>query len=149
MLNMAESEKRNLTSREQLEFNENHNRIERLNDDITSLEKNREAELDAREAALKNHRDSNYRAPINGKNSMQKDDLKNYNLLNAIRSVASGESSMEREVSADLARKTGRQPGGLLIPMRALLNAVTVTTGDEDGAALVPVEHGSFISALR
>src|SRR5690606_29603714 len=63
-----------------------------------------------------------------------------------------GEVCHERDISRDLARRSGRDPSGILVPMEVLSRAITVGDGSGgagDGASLVPTEHGSFISALR
>lgn len=75
-----------------------------------------------------------------------------YNLIRAVAAVASGDWSQagyEREVSQELAHRSGRNPRGLYVPFAALQTR-TLTTAGGSGAALVPAEHYSeLIDILR
>lgn len=75
-----------------------------------------------------------------------------YNLIRAVAAVASGDWSQagyEREVSQELAHRSGRNPRGLYVPFAALQTR-TLTTAGGSGAALVPAEHHSeLIDILR
>lgn len=78
------------------------------------------------------------------------EDHEPYNLLRAVRCAANGQNCHERELSQDLARKSGMEPGGILVPVRELVRSLSVL-GDSGakGGSLVPVEHREFIDVLR
>jgi HK97 family phage major capsid protein/HK97 family phage prohead protease len=84
-----------------------------------------------------------------GLNSQER---KQYSLLSAFRSAAAGRDigGFEREISDEIAKRTGKEARGFYIPTDIFKRDLTVGT-DTAGGFLKPTDHlgGEFIDALR
>ena len=82
---------------------------------------------------------------------MTEKEVRQYSLMNAIRSAASGKfSGFEAEVSEELARQYGKEARGFYVPTDIFKRDLVVGT-DANGGYLKPTDHlgGEFIDALR
>lgn len=83
---------------------------------------------------------------------MNTQERKQYSLLNAFRAAAAGREigGFEREISDEIAKRTGKEARGFYIPSDIFKRDLTVGT-DSAGGYLKPTDHlgGEFIDALR
>jgi hypothetical protein len=84
---------------------------------------------------------------------MRGPDANRYSITRAITGVGDNNfGGYEREVSQELARRTGRKPGGFFMPSSALAKRTTMQVGGSNvGAELVGTDHheAEFIPVLR
>lgn len=78
-------------------------------------------------------------------------EVRNFSMLRAMAGAAgmSVDCGREREISTELARRSGLKPQGILVPMQVFEKRVTTSTGT--GGNLVATDHmgGQFIDILR
>ncbi len=94
--------------------------------------------------------------PVSGTGDANLDsELRNFSLVKAI-AAASGmnvDAGREREISAELERRSGRKAQGIMVPMAALEQRVLTTAlpADGPGSNLVSMDHRGdlFVDALR
>ena len=83
---------------------------------------------------------------------MNAEERKQYSLLNAFRAAAAGRDigGFEREISDEIAKRTGKEARGFYIPSDIFKRDLTVGTNTA-GGFLKPTDHlgGEFIDALR
>lgn len=83
---------------------------------------------------------------------MNRQERHRYSLLSAFRSAAAGRDigGLEREISDEIAKRTGKEARGFYIPSDIFKRDLTVGT-DTAGGFLKPTDHlgGEFIDALR
>ena len=83
---------------------------------------------------------------------MNEQERKDYSLMRAFRNAAAGREigGFEREVSDEIAKRTGKEARGFYIPSDIFKRDLTVGT-DTAGGFLKPTDHlgGEFIDALR
>jgi HK97 family phage major capsid protein len=138
ILDKAEKEKRDLDASEVSK----HRELERRFDEIHDGEI---AEAKEEERQLSQYRNSNYHAGIGNNSNMHNKDLKSYSILKAIDAAARDrKDGFECEISNDIAKRTGRAPAGIYVPLAALTVGTPGTGGN-----LVPEFQGDFIDALR
>lgn len=77
-------------------------------------------------------------------------ETRQYSLMNGIRSLMSGESSFEKEVSQELQQRYGQDPRGMYVPSEFFSRDIT-TGSPAHGSRLIETEHlaGDFVDALR
>lgn len=85
--------------------------------------------------------------PATSKPMLTEKEVKKYSLMNVIRSQAFSDTSLagfEREVSQELAKKSGRTPKGIMVPNEAMLTRAYTdglnVTNDADGGYTVATE---------
>jgi HK97 family phage major capsid protein len=123
-------------------------RIRTLQTDITKLDGQITVEQSTLESAVRSHRTSA------GNNGDEHVDISRYSLTRALHLAATGRlDGLELEVSQEEARRAGRSPNGIFVPLSALvakrdLTATGGTSGSEGGATFTP-STGGFIDALR
>lgn len=144
IVDKAEVEHRDLTADETARFDTLKAEAAKVEANIT-----RQATLDELERRATG-------TPITGTGDTSFDDeVRNFSLVKAI-AAASGmnvDAGREREISAELERRSGRKAQGVMVPMAALEQRVLTTALPADGAGsnLVSMDHRGdlFVDALR
>jgi len=144
IVNQAETEKRDLSAEETTRF-------DTLKAEAAKVEANiqRQASLDELERRATG-------TPITGTDDHNFDDeVRQFSLVRAI-AAASGmsvDAGREREVSAELERRSGRKAQGVMVPMAVFEKRVLTTALPADGAGanMIGMDHRGdlFIDALR
>ena len=84
---------------------------------------------------------------------MTKTEQKRYSLLRAIDSMAKNGrvTGFEAEISAEIARNTGKEARGFYVPMRVFAKRDILTTSPANGSNIIAEDYmaGEFIDALR
>jgi HK97 family phage major capsid protein/HK97 family phage prohead protease len=84
---------------------------------------------------------------------MTKSEQKRYSLLRAIDSMAKNGrvTGFEAEISAEIARNTGKEARGFYVPMRVFAKRDILTTSPANGSNIIAEDYmaGEFIDALR
>lgn len=144
IVDKAEAEHRDLSAEETAKFDTLKAEAAKVEASIT-----RQATLDELERRATG-------TPISGTGDHTFDDeVRQFSLVKAI-AAASGmsvDAGREREISAELERRSGRKAQGIMVPMAALEQRVLTTALPADGAGsnLVSMDHRGdlFVDALR
>lgn len=78
-------------------------------------------------------------------------EVRNFSLVRAMAAAAGLEvdAGREREISAELSRRSGLKPKGILVPMQVFEKRVTTTTSTSAALVMTDLKGGMFIDTLR
>jgi HK97 family phage major capsid protein len=147
ILDKADAEKRDLSADESAKFDELRGkaeaaaRAEQRYEEVRALEMaGAKADDDAAEARSRD---------LDPSTGMPVRDLRNYSLLRAIRLRADGKplDGLEGEASQEIARRTGRTPGGFFLPTTLEMRDVTIA-GSAQAVATIKAAN-QFVESLR
>jgi HK97 family phage major capsid protein len=144
ILSTAKEENRDVSEEERSKFDTLHNEAKKIGEEVARLEAQHQAELNfAQKQPLTD-------APYDRK------DIRRYSLLKAVREMSDmtrpGLTGLEKEVSDEIASRTGKNPQGFYMPMSLPMsgrvnNALDTTAGA--GAIQTTVDAALFIEILR
>jgi HK97 family phage major capsid protein len=144
ILNTAQTESRDVTAEEKEKFDALHAEAKKIGEQVAAMESQHQAEQCF--AAKR---------PLEQDTPYDKKDIKRYSLLKAVRELSDasrpGLTGIEKEVSDEIAHRTGKSPQGFFmpttLPMGRINNALDTTAGA--GAIQTTVDAAQFIEILR
>jgi HK97 family phage major capsid protein len=141
IVSKAENEKRDLDNGEQTAFDSGRTEVERIERDIRNAEFLNEAERHA------------HGEPVNGGgNKHFEAECRGYSLVKAMAAQAGldVDAGREREISRELAKRSGRSPEGIFAPTEVFLEKRVMTPG-AGGVGITPVDPRPdlYIDILR